>query len=396
MKIVEILFFNCMTVQAFPVFTFDGSVDHLETPSFASLEDNVHLPENFIVCSSSKEASFDRAGIFSILGEDMSEWLTLVFQIQLGKIKLVVYWDKGFHPAGVLQNPKLDFWYHTCLKMNLSNNEIEFAVNGELFGKVVGQNISNVPRKLKMNIGVDQDNRQFRGSVANIQLFREGDIKEISAAPCKARQGSLLPWNPQVWKVVGSHWLLIRENEEMICVPYKRYNLAISAKITLNESLGICKEKLNNSFIPYPENPSAFLRYVDWHKNTSKGSCPNVWTPLSDEKSEGTFLNMNCNSDAKYQIWDKAEPNGGKEENYVTIKVQSASLQDVAENEFYCSTCSLPSSLLLRLDGVCEDSFIGNLYQILVYYYSLINGCKPRLNLCVNLNKTLKDEINKS
>ena len=86
MKIVEILFFNYMTVQAFPVFTFDGSLDYLETPSYASLEGNVHLPENFIVCSSSKEASFDRAGIFSILGEDMSEWLTLVFQIHLGKI----------------------------------------------------------------------------------------------------------------------------------------------------------------------------------------------------------------------------------------------------------------------------------------------------------------------
>ena len=137
MKIVEILFFNCMTVQAFPVFTFDGSVDHLETPSFASLEDNVHLPENFIVCSSSKEASFDRAGIFSILGEDMSEWLTLVFQIQLGKIKLVVYWDKGFHPAGVLQNPKLDFWYHTCLKMNLSNNEIELLLMENCLAKLL-------------------------------------------------------------------------------------------------------------------------------------------------------------------------------------------------------------------------------------------------------------------
>ena len=172
--------------------------------------------------------------------------------------------------------------------------------------------------------------------------------------------------------MVGSHWLLIQENEEMICAPYERYYLAISAKITLNESLGICKEKLNKSFIPYPENPSAFLKYVDWHKNTTKGSCPYVWTPLSDEKSEGMFLNMNSNSDAKYQIWDKAEPNGDKEENYVTIKVQSAALHDVAEDKFYCSTCSLPSSLLLQLDGVCEDSFIGNLYHIRLWCITIL------------------------
>ena len=125
--------------------------------------------------------------------------------------------------------------------------------------------------------------------------------------------------------------------------------------------MDLCKEKLNNSIIPYPENQSAFLSYVAWQINTTGGACPGfgVWTPLSDQNSEGLFLNMNNNSTVPYQNWDNNEPNGGKRENYVVIDVRTAALSDVEENRLFCSACSISSSLVLRLDGVCEDSFIG-------------------------------------
>ena len=157
----------------------------------------------------------------------------------------------------------------------------------------------------------------------------------------------------------GSHWSLKEEYEEQLCAPYDRYNLAVPSEITLKESVDVCKEKLNNSVIPYPENISAFRKYVTWHNDTTGGTCRYVWTPLSDQNSEGVFLNMNDNSSAPFMIWDKKKPNGGKDENYVEIRVRTASLNDVGGNGLRCSTCSLSSSLLLRLDGVCEDSFIG-------------------------------------
>ena len=227
--------------------------------------------------------------------------------------------------------------------------------------EAVGKNITNVPRKLRMNIGVGQDNRQFHGSVANIQVFKEGDITEISATPCQERQGTLLSWNPDVWKVEGSHWLLINEYEEIICALHEHYNLAVASEITLHESMDICKEKLNNSIIPYPKNQSAFMMYLAWYQDVTGGVCPKIWTPLSDRYSEGVFLNLNDNSTVQYQIWNKAEPNGGKIENYVKINVQDAALHDVNGNNLFCSACSLSSSLSLQLDGVCEDSFLGNL-----------------------------------
>ena len=269
-KMLKILLviINFIAVQTFPVFTFDELLDASETPSFASLVANVKLPETFIVCSSSKEASFGRAPVYSIFGEDLSEWLTMVIQVIWGKTRLTIYWDGGFYHARDLQDPKLDFWYHTCLKIDLSKKEIDCSVNGVLFSKFVGINITNVPKNLIMNIGVGRGNSQFRGSVANIQVFKKGDIKEISAAPCKDREGTLLSWNPQLWRVTGPHWLLTEEYREIICAPYEHYKIAIPSKLTFNESRNICKEKLNNSVIPYPENHSALLRYVNWHLRT--------------------------------------------------------------------------------------------------------------------------------
>ena len=364
LNLLKILFFNYIAVQAFPVFTFDGSLDHSAIPSFASLVADVHLPESFIVCSSSKEALFNKVGLYTILGEDSNDWLTLIIWHSWGKVWAAVDWDGEYHfqTGGDLENPKLDHWYHICLRVDLSKPEIEFALNGVLLGNSVGKNITNVPSKLKMNIGVGQGNRQYHGSVANIKVFKEGNITEISAAPCKERQGTLLSWNPQLWKIVGSHWLLTEESKEMICYPYERYNLAISSMITLDESMEICKGKLNNSHIPYPENHSTMLKYVAWHKNTTGGTCSYIWTPLSDQNSEGLFINMNNNSTVQYQRWDKGQLNGGKRDNYAAIFVRSAALYDVDENALYCSTCSLSSSLILQLGGLCENSFIGNFF----------------------------------
>ena len=70
---------------------------------------------------------------------------------------------------------------------------------------------------------------------------------------------------------------------------------------------------------------------------------------------------MNNNAaDEEPQVWGKTEPNGDRDENFVVINVDRAALNDVAGNKLCCSSCLLPSSLLLQLDGLCKDSLMGN------------------------------------
>ena len=41
---------------------------------------------------------------------------------------------------------------------------------------------------------------------------------------------------------------------------------------------------------------------------------------------------MNDNSSVEYQMWDKGQPNGAENDNYVVITVRTAALNDVEEN----------------------------------------------------------------
>ena len=49
----------------------------------------------------------------------------------------------------------------------------------------------------------------------------------------------------------------------------KLTNLAITPMMTIRESLDLCKEKLNDSFIPFLDDLDTFLKYVAWHKKTT-------------------------------------------------------------------------------------------------------------------------------
>ena len=108
-------------------------------------------------------------------------------------IKLAIFWGQKYHRLGKLQNPRLEFWFHICLRLDLTKSELEVAVNGESVGIVRDKNLTNVPSKLNMQIGVGYDNQQhqgsvqFQGSVGNVRMFKDGNVADISTAPCKLR-----------------------------------------------------------------------------------------------------------------------------------------------------------------------------------------------------------------
>ena len=154
---------------------------------------------------------------------------------------------------------------------------------------------------------------------------------------------------------------MTEELEDIFCNISDNYNLAIQTWLTMPESLDICKHKLNNSIIPFDDNYDQFLKYIEWHVNTTEGTCVDIWTPFSDKGSEGAFINMiNNNNVTDIGFWSEGEPNGGRDENFVVISVARKALVDVPEKTRGCCSCSISSSMLLKLDGRCKDSMMGN------------------------------------
>ena len=352
--------------QAFPSFGFTGTYgsSSLSTLSYASLESEKNLPDTFILCSSTKQARFDEGGFYSIYGQDSGLWLTLEIHTYSNSVKLASDWDNKFHILGQIHNPKIDYWYHICQRIDLPKKIIEFAVNGEFLGEIVNDNVTNIPEKLRMDIGIGYRRQQFHGSVSNVRLFKEGNILDISASPCTPRAAIFLPWNPENWKIVGPNWSMQEELNETMCIPSDHYNLAIPVQITIDDAMHFCRNMLNNSIIPFPQDLEAFYKYTAWHEATTDDSCSSVWTPFSDENTEGTFLNMNDNTSMplEQEVWKATEPNGGKDENYVKISISRRELYDVGVHSLSCSTCQISNNLLLQLDGVCQGSFMGKCY----------------------------------
>ena len=347
-------------IEAFPAFAFN-SVSSLkeQTQSFAYLIEDVHLPDNFILCSSIKHARFDDVGFYTINGQDAQQWLAMEFQSYSSETKLMIRRGKDIHILEFL-DPKLDFWYHICMRVDLKGSKIEVAVNGKWLGNST-VNVTNAPSKLSMKIGVGHNNKQFQGSVANIQLFKEGNVTAMSRSPCQSWSSTLLAWNPNSWQVTGSYWVLTEEFEDIFCNISNNYNLAIPTWLTIQESLDICKHKLNNSIIPFEEDHNLFFKYIEWHISTTRGTCVDIWTPFSDKETERVFLDMNDNTRKELHLWDEIEPNGGRDENFVAISVARKALVDVPERTRGCSSCSVSNSLLLKLDGLCKDSMIGKI-----------------------------------
>ena len=168
--------------------------------SHAFLAKEVLLPDIFTLCTSVKQARFDGHRFFSIIGKDSRDWMMMRFKTFSNETKLTLNLggDHRYHILEALRNPRLDFWYHICVRINLGKNEIEVAINGEPMGQVFDINTTNKPSKFKMKIGVDYyKNEQFQGSMSNIQVFSDGNVRELSSSRCKSKQNALLPWNPR-------------------------------------------------------------------------------------------------------------------------------------------------------------------------------------------------------
>ena len=354
------------------IFSFNGSFHTSSPPSFASLDvdEEVELPSHFILCSSHAQANFDDRAFLSVFGEDGRQWLALFTWQYPGSITLWAELDDGYYDFGEIENPKLSYWYHTCIEVNSEKGFIAGAVNGELLRRYVVKNISNSPPTLRIVMGKWSNNfyglgdEQFHGSVSNIMLFYPPrDIALLSKNIC-ALKGDLLSWSPDKWKKSGSQWITVEEEKGVdLCNQSKTYLLAMPVALSIYEARGICEGKLGRGRIPQHNNAESLQNFVDWYVKTSDGACSHIWTPYSDGTSEGKFVEMVTGIEAPFLPWEKSQPNGGSGENFVSMVLKSESEVNYFDVDAIvrhtCSSCLLDKSLLLKLDGLCPGTYMG-------------------------------------
>ena len=93
--------------------------------------------------------------------------------------------------------------------------------------------------------------------------------------------------------------------------------------------------------------------------NQVLGSCPTVWLPLSDEEKEGVWENTNTKDLSKFLRWGIGQPNGLKTQNHAALDVENLLFLDYSSEIKECVSCTLKTTTILNLRGVCPDSYLG-------------------------------------
>ena len=124
-----LILINSLVIEAYSVLVFNNTQSLIkQDPSYAFLAKDVYLPEKFTLCSSIKQARFDDVGFFTIHAQDSQEWLEMEFESFSKETKLTVRQGRDIHRIGKLPNPRLDYWYHIWLGVDLKESKTEVVV----------------------------------------------------------------------------------------------------------------------------------------------------------------------------------------------------------------------------------------------------------------------------
>ena len=86
-----------------------------------------------------------------------------------------------------------------------------------------------------------------------------------------------------------------------------------------------------------------------------------IWTPFSDQKTEGKFLSLVDGSSPTFLPWVPNYGNIGPKANGIVIYYpdRPTPYADVGSDQKNCISCFMPRNLTLKIMGLCLESKLG-------------------------------------
>ena len=275
--------------------------------------------------------------------------------------------------SGRIESPTLNFWYHICLDIDTAKNTIDTAINGEVVGQGIdmGEGMGKErPDLLKGNMVVGKWNytstgeeEQFVWSITNLAFFTwSPDLAALTADLCNS-QGNLLSWDNMRWRVSGEVIELDVSAEE-VCRQESSYKLLLTEPMGQRDAVATC-HKLGLGKMEGTASKKEISDLVGWvEERQGAEKCSFVWTPFSDEATEGIFINVEDGKEQSQLSWKLNQPSGGTTENSLRIDLESKLLEDAKDADGDCFVCTLGRGLTLRLRGGCEETRLERLFYL--------------------------------
>ena len=150
----------------------------------------------------------------------------------------------------------------------------------------------------------------------------------------------------------------MEEDEKEVCdVLPDSYNVLLPVKTTWNHADHLCRV-LGGGTMTGIEDDQTMRDLASKVKDGSR-SCPLLWLPLSDARKEGFWENTNTKDLSKFLRWGVGQPNGLKTQNHAALDVENLLFLDYSSEIKECVYCTLKTTTILNLRGVCPDSYLG-------------------------------------
>ena len=379
-----VVYVNCLKVISFEKLLVAETESGEKTPESnirtATLENEVikSLPERFIICSSNKVSKQDHPVLYNVLDESGSNWLTL--ELDAGLI-----WGGLGEPSRWLVFAEMDFlpntWYHTCVDIDSTNEQIVVGVNGAEMETLEGVAMATRPSSLVIGRSSAVPYSQYYWSMANLGIHLASPSSpsavELSGQLC-SRPGSILAWQPDAWTTTGN-WTLVETKEvveEQMCSNTTTTDLALPIQVSQGEGAAMCRRLGGGSMSSAPATEEAMDDFTTWFTESVQrpgeegdvGKCWNIWTPY--EEKEGAWVSLEDGSPATYLPWADGEGQEGDYQGY-SIMIYTPYMPtpykvvtpgNGGEVTPVCLACSLDSSFVVSLRGTCSGTTMGNLH----------------------------------
>ena len=366
---ILILLSSC--VVSIKIFSFDPGVDEKLAKVLLEKSREEVLPERFIVCFAMRQNNIDGRSPFLITDKKKQPWLALSI------------WDVGNQLALWAEVGKKDwklfhalkvpwkFWTHICADLDTVTGNISVSIDGR-------PAMSDTSEKLKegkaeklhevLQIGITDTEptnggrRQYQGSLSNLNFHFHHEsisIEDLSRNPCET-EGSYLAWSRMAFSKIGEGIVESEGTQEDVCSVFpipETHKVLLPGLMSWTKADFLCKI-LGEGKMVEVENEEEIEKTSSWIQEATD-SCPLVWVPISDERSEGIWENTNTNVESKFLPWSEGQPNGQRTQNHAGIHIASAQIRDFFDEDPHCAYCSLNTRAFLKLRGLCKDSYLG-------------------------------------
>ena len=316
------------------------------------------LPERFILCFSIKHVIIDNRSPFIIYGENKEPWLAFSFWMSTAGLTLYAGVRRStWIRLHLVEEPWTHVWMHVCADVNTESGDLAVTLNG---GQAMKVNVYMLKTKSPKNLnnrvvlGLNEwQNDQFINQITNINIFSyKNNIEIENINPCLG--GDYMNWSSTELEKIGTGMIITEDDH--VCDSQEEYEILLPLVASWHAANHHCKRLGHMTQI----NNAMQLNITGSLAKDSRKSCYGIWTAISDELEEGEYRDTETGNTALFLPWGEGQPNGGLDQNYVIIDFNLDALyNDVTETEKMCVSCTLKTTKIFKLQGLCKESDLG-------------------------------------